>query len=176
MMTGSELEELVAKQSITEVIHRYCRGVDRRDWELLRSCYHPDAHDDHAVYRGERDGLIEFMREFLATRCSATKHTVSNILVTVTGNTATAESYIHAWHRMLPEPEAEDAPPTELEVGARNIDRLERRNGEWRFASRVLVFDWVREEKIESEPFDFGPAAIWSRADHTDVLHSGSVS
>ena len=175
-MTESALEELVAKQAISEVLHRYCRAVDRRDWELLRSCYHADAHDDHAIYRGEREGLIEFMREFVTAHCSATKHTVSNILINVTGERAMAESSIHAWHRMLPEPGAEDGPPTELTVGARNVDCLERRDGEWRFANRVLVFDWVRQETIEGEPFDFGPEAIWSRADRTDVSYAGSAS
>lgn len=175
-MTESALEELLAKQAITEVLHRYCRGMDRRDWELVRSCYHPDAHDDHAIYRGEREGLLEFFREFVTTRCSATKHSVSNILITVTGDTAWAESYVHAWHGMLPEPGAEDAPPKELSVGARNVDRLERRNGEWRLANRIVVFDWVRLETIEGEPFDFGPDAIWSRTDRTDVSYSGSVS
>jgi hypothetical protein len=73
---------------------------------------------------------------------------------------------------MLPEPGAEDAPATELTVGARNIDRLERRNGEWRFAKRVLVFDWVRQETIDGETFDFGPDAIWSRADQSDISHA----
>jgi hypothetical protein len=175
-MTDSALEELVSKQAITEVLHRYCRGIDRRDWELLRSCYHADAHDDHAVFRGERDGLLEFMREFLTARCAATKRSVSNILITVTGDAATAESSIHAWHRMLPEPGAVDGPATELTVGARNIDRLERRHGEWRFAKRVLVFDWVRQETIEGEPFDFGPDAIWSRADRSDISYAGSAS
>ena len=175
-MTEAALEDLVSKQAITEVLYRYCRGVDRRDWELLRSCYHPDAHDDHAIYRGGRDGLLEFIRDFVTTSCSATKHSVSNILITVTGDTATAESYIHAWHRMLAEPGAEDAPPNELSVGARNVDRLERRNGEWRFASRLLAFDWVRLETIEGEAFDFGPDAIWSRTDRTDISYSGAVS
>src|ERR1700745_1299632 len=102
-MPEPALEDLVAKQAIPEVLSRYCRGIDRRDWELLRSCYHPDAHDDHAIYRGERDGLIEFMREFVTAHCSATKHSVNNILITVTGDTAAAESQIPAWHRMLPE-------------------------------------------------------------------------
>jgi SnoaL-like domain len=175
-MTESAIDELVAKQAITEVLHRYCRGIDRRDWELLRSCYHADAHDDHAIYRGEREGLIDFMREFITAQVSATKHTVTNILISVTGDTATAESQIHAWHRMLPESGASDAPPTDLAVSARNVDRLERRDGEWRFASRILVFDWVRSETIEGEAFDFGPEAIWSRSDRTDVSYAGSAS
>src|ERR1700747_1495059 len=126
--------------------------------------------------RGGRDGLIEVVREFITDRCSATKHRVSNVLIAVTGDTATAESQIHAWHRMLPEPGADDAPPKELSVSARNVDRLQRRNGEWRFASRVLVFDWVRSETIEGEAFDFGPEAIWSRAAPTELSYAGSVS
>jgi hypothetical protein len=77
---------------------------------------------------------------------------------------------------MLPEPGAEDAPPKELSVGSRDVDRLERRNGERRFASRVLAFDWVRLETIERAPFDFGPEAIWSHTDRTDISYSGAVS
>ena len=38
---------VVAKQDITDVLMRYCRAVDRIDAALLRSCYHPDATEDH---------------------------------------------------------------------------------------------------------------------------------
>ena len=47
-----DVEELIARQEITDVLHRYCRAVDRRDPDLLRSVYHPDATDDHGVYAG----------------------------------------------------------------------------------------------------------------------------
>ena len=33
------LQELVAKQAITEVLHRYCRGIDRMDREAGRRRY-----------------------------------------------------------------------------------------------------------------------------------------
>ena len=46
------LEELVAKQEISELLHRYCRGIDRFDRDLVRSCYHDDADDDHGIFRG----------------------------------------------------------------------------------------------------------------------------
>ena len=48
-MTGRdrEVQELLDKQAIHEVMIRYCRGLDRMDAELVGSAYHPDAHDDH---------------------------------------------------------------------------------------------------------------------------------
>ena len=32
------LAELLAKQDIRDVLYRYCRGVDRRDYDMIRSC------------------------------------------------------------------------------------------------------------------------------------------
>ena len=32
-----DVEELIARAEITDVLHRYCRAVDRRDPDLLRS-------------------------------------------------------------------------------------------------------------------------------------------
>ena len=41
---------------------RYCRGVDRADWDLVRSTYHTDAYDDHGDYKGGIDGFIAFAK------------------------------------------------------------------------------------------------------------------
>ena len=49
------------RQAIVDCIHRYARGVDRADDELLRSAYHPDAVEDHGAYIGDVDGLIPFL-------------------------------------------------------------------------------------------------------------------
>ncbi len=53
------LQALLDKQEIEEVVLRYCRGIDRRDFDLVRACYHPDARDHH----GSFDGTVE---EFVA--------------------------------------------------------------------------------------------------------------
>ena len=37
------------------MVYRFSRGVDRHDWELVRSCYHDGAHDNHGPF----DGPIE---------------------------------------------------------------------------------------------------------------------
>lgn len=62
-MNDSEvfLRRLSAEHEITDVLQRYCRGVDRRDFDLVRSTYHTDATDCHGPYNGNVDGLIQWM-------------------------------------------------------------------------------------------------------------------
>ena len=62
-----DLETLIAKQEITDVVYAYARGIDRLDFELVRSCYHPDAYDDHGAFKGNVDDFIEM--------CEGQKHT-----------------------------------------------------------------------------------------------------
>ena len=48
-MTQAEMiRRLADRQAIEDTIARYARGVDRRDWDLVRSTYHPDATDGTA--------------------------------------------------------------------------------------------------------------------------------
>ena len=42
----------LARAEIRDAMFRYCRGVDRADRALIRSAYHPDAHDKHGKYDG----------------------------------------------------------------------------------------------------------------------------
>ena len=56
-----DLETLLAKQEIGDVIYRYARGIDRLDFDLVRSCYHPDAVDDHGAFKGNVDEFIEML-------------------------------------------------------------------------------------------------------------------
>ena len=53
------LAEFVARQEILTVLARYARGVDRADAQLLRSCYHPGAIEEHGTtYSGPADEYI----------------------------------------------------------------------------------------------------------------------
>jgi hypothetical protein len=45
----AEIALLAAEREIRAALARYCRGIDRMEAELVRSVYHPDAHDDHIV-------------------------------------------------------------------------------------------------------------------------------
>ena len=94
-----DLETLIAKQEITDVVYTYARGIDRLDFELVRSCYHPDAYDDHGAFKGNVDDFIEMCESFLP-RWTATMHFMGNVLVDeITEDSARAETYAVAYHR-----------------------------------------------------------------------------
>src|SRR6185295_13740348 len=104
------------------------------------------------------DEFVAFFREFL-TPMTGTTHTIANILITVDGDVAGSESHILAWHGL----------PAE----GRYVDRLERRNGEWKIAHRIVVFEWTRIEPVGVQ-FEVGPevAMVWSRRDRDDPSYA----
>jgi hypothetical protein len=53
-----QLQMLLDRQTIHDVLMRYSRGLDRHDRKVLESIYWPDALDDHITYRGDPQGFI----------------------------------------------------------------------------------------------------------------------
>jgi hypothetical protein len=117
----------------------YCRGVDRRDLDLVRACYHADARDDHGTFIGGLDDYIAFLDARLA-QWDATTHLMTNILIELQGDHAGVESYCLAFHRRGAGPGSR-----ELVIAMRYVDRFERRADEWRIADRRCVVDWSTE-------------------------------
>ena len=55
---AAEVQALVDRSAITDRLHRYTRGMDRHDREMVRSAYHDDAIDGTARWRsGSRISL-----------------------------------------------------------------------------------------------------------------------
>lgn len=143
-MTDEALQRLLDEEEIKCVHLRYCRGVDRMDWDLVRSCYHPDATDDHGEYVGGIEGFIEYGKANLP-KFTSTNHCVCNQLVEVHGDTAFAEHYAIAYHRI---PAQDGEPEKDWIANVRYVDRFERRNGEWRIACRRSLVDADRVEIV----------------------------
>lgn len=161
------IDELVAKQEIHDVLIRYTRGIDRMDRDLVRSCYHPDAHDDHGPFKGSVDEFLDWVEQALSY-FSSTMHFIGNQLidVEVDGDVAHAESYCVAYHRRAA---TNDEPGHDLVMGLRYVDRLEKRLGEWRIADRLCVFDWSRRDEIAGE-WDMGPEVVRGTRGDTDPV------
>jgi len=138
------IEDVVAEAAIKDLQIRYCRSCDRMDFELMRSCFHPDATTDYGFFGGSVDDFIAAAQAQLPAFVRTT-HNTGNQLVEVNGDTAWAEHYTVATHRM-----AEDAvgPERDFVTAVRYIDRVECRNGDWRIAKRVLVLDWWRTDAV----------------------------
>lgn len=127
----------IARLEIMDVLARYAHAVDRQDFELARTCYHEDAHDDHGRYSGDVEGLIAFFGQ-LGGKLEITVHLLGQHLFVFDGpDVADVETYSLFYQRL------KDAPMREAVMGAvRYLDRFERRDGEWRIARRQVVLDW----------------------------------
>lgn len=133
------LGRLLDREAICDLLLRYCRGVDRRDPAMLERIYWPDAVDDHVHVRlSGPDYVAHVLR---ATADMRTAHHLTNILITFDDpDVARSEAYFLGLHEM-PGEGAESGSLMFVMLSGRYLDRMERRNGEWRIAYRTLVFD-----------------------------------
>src|SRR5215467_3176030 len=94
------LDELLDKQAITEVLYRYCRGCDRADEALLRSCFHPGSLHRHGGFEGTSADFATLAMKIIAgTRVC--KHMLTNVLIELRGDRASSESHYFAYHRQV---------------------------------------------------------------------------
>jgi len=135
---AAAIRRLLDRQEIQDVLHRYSRAVDRADVALLRSCYHPDATEDHGgVYSGSAAAYVNGL-EGLLPRAGVMNHLVTNVLVEFRDETAArVEAYILTFARIKKDGEKFDT----LTL-ARTVDRFERRDGRWAIAARRMSFEW----------------------------------
>ena len=134
-----EVERLRAREEIRTLIYGYARALDRLDRALLPSLFWPDAEVDYgAFYRGPVGGFIEVAMGFQGSMRD-TQHLVGNVMIELDEITARSESYVQAHHTIL---QGDDT--VQLLVGARYLDRFERRDACWRISYRTEVMDWGR--------------------------------
>jgi len=151
------LQRLVDKASIQDTMLRYARGVDRRNWELVRTAFHEDAMDHHGDFKGTRDEFITWVSASHASVAKST-HFLGNCLVEfASDDVAAVETYFVAVLRLGTEAEShrqmlvdsgtsEKLQDLRVEVIGRYVDRFERREGAWRIARRRIVFDTIHTQ------------------------------
>ena len=127
------VQQLLDKQALYELAVRLSRGVDRCDRELILSCYHADAYDDHGPYKGGPEGFADVT--IAGNKGKFVQHVISNALFEVQGDIAYGEIYTSK--------KSVDADGELVQGFGRYVDRYERRDGEWRIALRRVITEWV---------------------------------
>ena len=155
---SGRLQMVIDREEIRAVVYRYCRGIDRMQFDLVRSCYHPDATDDHGDFVGGVGDFVDYVTGLLPS-FQSTSHFVGNMLIELdwAGNRhqARVETYCVANHRRRA---VGDRPANDFVVGLRYVDDFERRDGQWAIRTRVCVTDWCRTDPI--------PVHGWVRPEH----------
>jgi 3-phenylpropionate/cinnamic acid dioxygenase small subunit len=78
------------KLQIQELLYRYARGVDTKDWALLSSVFTPDASLDYTSVGGPlgpRDEVVAWLEQSL-TPVPMTQHFITNIEIDLVGDRA----------------------------------------------------------------------------------------
>lgn len=148
------VEELIARQEITDLVGRYMRGLDRLDRELLRSTFHDDATTDYGFFQGGPDDFVDMactaLRDHLANH-----HMIGQVNIDLEGDVAFGEVYFQAFHRIVTDGEERD-----LFISGRYVDRYEKRDEVWKIAFRSEVNDWARNDPATDDYFTATPDSL----------------
>lgn len=146
-MTDQAVQDLLAKQAITELVHTYPRGLDRLDPELLLSIAHPTATVEFStLFKGT-------WAEYVAWLMNAhhamifNNHRISNLLIRVSGSKAASETTSTA--TLIAK--RDDGRFEDRLVYSRYLDQWRRDDGRWSLAHRLTVRDFRRVTIISAE-------------------------
>jgi len=170
-----ELEYLKDRQAILDVISKQSRGHDRHDAELQNSCFWEDGLDEHGqwITPGPRYG--QWANETHSAGFTAHLHNLTTHSCEIDGNTAHCESYVVGIFQSRRQENRAHF------MTGRYIDRLEKRDGEWRIVVRRSVIEVVLEGEshwlASPESLTF-PKGSWDESDlsYTRPLQIDSVT
>ena len=134
------IERLVARSEIEDCMKTYARGVDRRDWQSVAACFHPDATDHHGEFRGDPPAFIDWVSSRHAEVPFCMHYLLNCLIEFGQSDVAAVETYFWAIQRRDMVNQGSD-----LEVFGRYIDRFEKRDGTWRVADRKVAYDSTRQ-------------------------------
>ena len=146
MKTTQYVRELADREAIRECLFRYSRAIDRRDRPLLDSVFWPDAVTDYGFFAGPVREMVDWAFEALATM-DQTMHSMTNMLIDIELPVAKVETYYVAYHRRT----GPDGLAVDQTLGGRYLDRMEKRDDDWRIADRHMVIDWMTENPASGD-------------------------
>lgn len=129
-----KLARLIERQDILDCLTRFSRGMDRFDRELFLSAFHDDATIAAGDFVGGPADLFDWASKMHEQGQVSTHHNLLNNTCDIDGDVAHAETYYLFVGR--------NRDDSNWIAGGRYIDRLERRDGQWRIALRTNAIEW----------------------------------
>jgi SnoaL-like domain len=136
----AKLQEILDRQAIFDCIKRNSRGNDRFDTALVVGSYHPDGVHELGQKQIEGREYGAHANHAHAAIAEVNLHNVTMHMCEIDGDVAHAESYVIGLF-------ADKGGETSRMLAGRYLDRLEKRNGEWRIALRRATVEVAMEGK-----------------------------
>ncbi len=145
---AEELHAFLDREKIRVCLACLARGEDRRDAALISAAYWPDSTTDYGVFKGRFDEYLAWVVPG-SDAITNTQHVLGQSFIDLDGDSARTETQVISYHRVNMGTEERDTV-----IGGRYLDRLEKRNGVWAIAERLMLYDWYQ---------DWGVSIDWSQ-------------
>lgn len=136
---------MLDKHEIRECMERFSRGMDRSDREIYLSAFWPDAETAAGPFVGSASDCWDWAVPMHEEGQILTHHALLQTNIEIEGDTAHAETYYLFVARNRDE--------SLVTAGGRYIDRVERRDDEWRIALRTNIIEWAGLPPAIPPPF-----------------------
>ena len=144
------VQEIKDRQDIRDCIVRESRARDRQDIAAIEACWWPDGIDEHGAVITDVPQYAKRANMGHSMNFHMTSHNITNHVCDLDGDTAHCESYVVGGLFWL------DGKTTTIAMG-RYLDRLVRRDGEWRMLIRKCTIEmtancdssWVYSDNIK---------------------------
>ncbi len=131
-----DVRYLMDRQAILDCLARHARGHDRHDGDLLTAAYHPDGIDEHGHAINPAPQYAEWANSVHAAGSRLHTHNMTTHTCQIEGDIANCESFVLVG--LL-----DNNGNTARLISGRYIDRIEKRDGQWKIALRRSIVDLV---------------------------------
>ena len=130
------LQQLVDREEIRDLVHRYCWAVDRGTLPEVMTLFHDPC--DLVLVPGKRytgrAAVQKWYDGYMQNRMAVLRHLIHNQVMTIEGDTATSKSYFDAVGELKGE---------SIVVAGFYEDTLRRMGGRWKFTEKVIRLDFL---------------------------------
>jgi len=161
-----DVQHLQDRVAILDCIANHARGCDRHDVGLLTSTYHDDGVDVHGSPVNPGPAYAGWANSVHAASSQNHLHNITTHTCEIDGDEAHAESYVLV---TLLSPDA----TTATVMCGRYLDRLERRDGEWRIAVRRATVElaYSADARLLQSSFFTAQGYVHGTRDRTDLSY-----
>jgi hypothetical protein len=142
--TSEQVQLLVDRMDIDDLLTRYTVALDTRQWDLLSTVFTPDATIDYTSsqgIKGEFPEIAAWLQKALSA-FTASQHLLGNRQITVDGDRGTGRTYFFNPNSLI----GVSGDTTMLFVGGYYLDSFLRTPDGWRITDRYEETVWFNSE------------------------------